>query len=88
MGETILKEAGIPGYRVVFTGKSESSADDTKAAVQEFLNEGVDLILFCGGDGTARDVFSVTGRKIPILGIPAGVKMSLGGLCDNPRCGG
>jgi len=84
MGETILKEAGIPGYQVVFTGKSESSADDTKAAVQEFLNEGVDLILFCGGDGTARDVFSVTGRNIPILGIPAGVKMYSGVFAITP----
>ena len=40
-----------------------------------FLREGVDLVLFCGGDGTARDVFSVTQRSVPILGVPAGVKM-------------
>ncbi|MGA2918367.1 ATP-NAD kinase family protein [Methanoregula sp.] len=84
MGETILKEAGIPGFRVVFTGKNESSADDTKAAVQKFLVEGVDLVLFCGGDGTARDVFSVAGRTLPMLGIPAGVKMYSGIFAITP----
>jgi predicted polyphosphate/ATP-dependent NAD kinase len=84
MGETILKETGITGFRVVFTGKRESSAEDTKSAVQEFLDSGVDLILFCGGDGTARDVFSVAGKTVPLLGIPAGVKMYSGVFAITP----
>jgi predicted polyphosphate/ATP-dependent NAD kinase len=84
MGEDVLAEAGITGYRVVFTGSRESSADDTKAAVQKFLDEDVDLILFCGGDGTARDVFSVAGRTVPLLGIPAGVKMYSGVFAITP----
>jgi len=84
MGESILIKAGISCYRTVFTGRDESSADDTKSAVQKFLDEGVDLILFSGGDGTARDVFSVTGRMVPVLGIPAGVKMYSGVFAINP----
>jgi len=44
-------------------------------AAQRIHDAGADLILFCGGDGTARDIFSTVGRDIPILGIPAGVKM-------------
>ncbi len=75
MGEDVLKETGITGYRVLYHSMGESSSSDTKNAVRAFLVAGVDLVLFCGGDGTARDVFDVTGRDIPLLGIPAGVKM-------------
>ncbi len=75
MGEDVLKEAGITGYRVLYRYAGDSSQADTKKAVRAFLEAGVDLVLFCGGDGTARDVFDVTGRDIPLLGIPAGVKM-------------
>ena len=75
MGENTVKGAGITGYRVLYHYTSESSSADTKNAVRTFLESGVDMILFCGGDGTARDVFDVTGNDVPILGIPAGVKM-------------
>ncbi|MDD1684094.1 MAG: NAD(+)/NADH kinase, partial [Methanoregula sp.] len=75
MGEDIMKEAGITGYRTLYRYNGESSSADTKKAVRTFLESGVDLVLFCGGDGTARDVLDVTGNDVPILGIPAGVKM-------------
>jgi len=75
MGEDALKEAGITRYQVLYHYSGESSSADTKKAVRTFLGAGVDLVLFCGGDGTARDVFDVTGTDVPLLGIPAGVKM-------------
>jgi predicted polyphosphate/ATP-dependent NAD kinase len=75
MGEDPLKDAGITPYKVLYHYKGESSPADTKNAVRAFLESGVDLVLFCGGDGTARDVFDVTGTAVPLLGIPAGVKM-------------
>ena len=75
MGEDTLRECGIRRYRVVYWCGKSSTAEDTKRAVSAFLQEKIDIILFCGGDGTARDVFSVAGRLVPILGIPAGVKM-------------
>jgi predicted polyphosphate/ATP-dependent NAD kinase len=75
MGADIAKGAGITGYRVLYHYTGESSSADTKNAVRTFLENGIDLVLFCGGDGTARDVLDVTGSDVPILGIPAGVKM-------------
>jgi predicted polyphosphate/ATP-dependent NAD kinase len=75
MGEDALRETGVQHVQVVSQAGNYSTARDTKVAVQRFFEQGVDLILFCGGDGTARDIFDVVGRNVPILGIPAGVKM-------------
>jgi predicted polyphosphate/ATP-dependent NAD kinase len=75
MGESALRACGETRYRVAHQKSGTSTAEDTKKAVSAFLQEGVDLILFCGGDGTARDVFEVSQWTVPILGIPAGVKM-------------
>jgi predicted polyphosphate/ATP-dependent NAD kinase len=75
MGEDTLRETGIQKYQVIYHFKGDSSAQNTRQAAQMFLKTGVDLILFCGGDGTARDIFDEVGRNVPILGIPAGVKM-------------
>jgi predicted polyphosphate/ATP-dependent NAD kinase len=75
MGGDLLHETGCKEFEILYRFSGESSARDTKAAVRRFRDAGVDLILFCGGDGTARDIFEVIGREIPLLGIPAGVKM-------------
>jgi predicted polyphosphate/ATP-dependent NAD kinase len=75
MGEEALRETGVEDFQVVYQYSGESSAQDTRLGAQCFLNAGVDMILFCGGDGTARDIFDVAGRNVPVLGIPAGVKM-------------
>lgn len=79
MGEDELKKSGIKNYRIVYKLINKiTSTKDTKAASKMFLDEKVDLILFCGGDGTARDIFEIIGNNIPILGVPAGVKMHSG----------
>jgi len=78
MGAHALRTAGFGDVEIVHEPAEPPSAEDTKAAVRRFLAAGVDLILFCGGDGTARDICSVAGRDTPILGIPAGVKMYSG----------
>lgn len=75
MGESSFSLAGAGRYEVAYRYAGASSAHDTREACRVFLGRKADLILFCGGDGTARDVFDAVGRRVAILGIPAGVKM-------------
>ena len=74
MGKSELDSAGIPG-KVVFEPGAVTTHQDTAAAAREFVKREVDLILFAGGDGTARDILEIVGQKVPIVGIPTGVKM-------------
>ena len=55
---------------------AETSADHTRRAVRAFRDTDVDLVLFVGGDGTATDVAAaLEGSEVPMLGVPAGVKV-------------
>ncbi|MBT8119859.1 MAG: ATP-NAD kinase family protein [Gammaproteobacteria bacterium] len=78
MGENVLAANGLD-CRVVYTAAEHTTSADTKNAVRLFVEHEVDLILFAGGDGTARDVLDVLskefGSEIPVVGIPAGVKI-------------
>ncbi|MBP2133534.1 putative polyphosphate/ATP-dependent NAD kinase [Methanomicrobium sp. W14] len=87
MGEDSLKASGITGYKVISDPLYPSCADDTKDACRKMLSENVSLIVFCGGDGTARDVVSAVGTKVPVLGIPSGVKMFSGVFAVTPQAG-
>jgi predicted polyphosphate/ATP-dependent NAD kinase len=79
MGNNELESAGIKNKQIVYTASNtQTSADDTKNACKKFLEHPVDLLLFCGGDGTARDIYTIVDKKIPLLGIPSGVKMHSG----------
>ncbi|WP_292519244.1 ATP-NAD kinase family protein [Methanoculleus sp.] len=84
MGEDVLERAGIERSAIVHRPAVPTTSIDTRTACRAFVDAGVDLILFCGGDGTARDVFDVVGREIPVLGIPAGVKMYSAVFAVNP----
>ncbi|OPY49897.1 MAG: ATP-NAD kinase [Methanosaeta sp. PtaU1.Bin112] len=83
MGEDELRESGLH-YEVVYKAEERPSSQDTKKACKEFLKKKVDLILFCGGDGTARDIAGIIGM-LPMLGIPAGVKMHSGVFAISPQ---
>ena len=75
MGEDALRKCGINAISVLHESGDPTTAEDTRRAAAAFREAGADIIVFAGGDGTARDILSAVGTTIPILGIPAGVKM-------------
>jgi len=84
MGADALAEAGFEDVAILRQTSGETTSEDTRHATAAFLEAGADLILFCGGDGTARDVAGIAGETVPVLGIPAGVKMFSGVFAVSP----
>lgn len=88
MGEDIAKDLGFE-VKVVYKRNSENTTSfDTKSACSKMLKEGLDLLLFSGGDGTARDISSVVDLDMVCLGIPAGVKIHSPVYAINPKSAG
>ncbi|MEP1447416.1 MAG: NAD(+)/NADH kinase [Paraglaciecola sp.] len=75
MGETLARELGLSYSLVYQPANIQTESQDTEATAQALLDEQVDLILFAGGDGTARNVCHVIGNSVPVLGVPAGCKI-------------
>ena len=88
MGANVVAKLGLQ-YHSVYTAKdSQSEAIDTTTAVQAILAKNVDLLLFAGGDGTARNVYEVVGDSCPVVGVPAGCKIHSGVYAITPRAAG
>ena len=88
MGEDAAKEAGFDPVVLGAIQTGQTTAADTESAAQALLAEGVDLILFTGGDGTARNICNAVGTATPVLGIPAGVKIHSGVYAVTPQAAG
>jgi predicted polyphosphate/ATP-dependent NAD kinase len=92
LGEQILKKTmscGGPIFEITREAGwrknlGETSAEDTRLFARRMLREELDLLVFVGGDGTAVDIALEIGDKIPILGVPAGVKMFSGVFAETP----
>ncbi len=88
MGQDCLSECGL-NYEVIYTqSSSESQAFDTEQAIERMLHHGMDMLLFAGGDGTARNVFNKVGQAIPVIGVPAGCKIHSGVYAVTPNAAG
>ena len=74
MGESEAIGAGLKADVIGRIGEG-TNAEDTKRAAREMVEKGVDILLFAGGDGTARDVCGAIDREVIVLGIPTVVKM-------------
>ncbi len=88
MGEDAARAAGLTPEVVYELRADCSTAADTRATAVIMSALRVDLILFVGGDGTARDVYSSVGDRVPVIGVPAGVKMHSAVFGTNPANAG
>ena len=93
MGEDVARDAGFePETTAVPSGGTGStSVADTRAAVRGFVESGVDIVLFVGGDGTAVDVAQTLAElddETPMFGVPAGVKVYSAVFAVSPRAAG
>ncbi len=90
MGEDELRSEGYQSPIIVYKYETfPTRVEDTKRTITKCLREGAELIVFVGGDGTARDVLSALKRAgstdTPLLGVPGGVKMYSSVFAENPR---
>jgi hypothetical protein len=88
MGGASVRAAGVVPHVVGVAAASPSTAEDTRRAARDLLATEIDLLLFSGGDGTACDLVDVVGTRVPVLGIPAGVKMHSGVFATTPVAAG
>lgn len=65
--------------------EARTRAEDTRRIARLMVQEGIDLLVFVGGDGTARDIFDAVGTQVPVVGVPAGVKVYSGVFALSPR---
>ena len=81
--------ATIGSVRTTHSSSGSTPADDTAAAVGALLKEGIDLLVYAGGDGTTRDIVaaldSAGSPGTPVIGVPTGVKMHSGCFAASPK---
>lgn len=85
MGEEEALEAGWTPRVVGRLTRQETSAEDTRRAARLMAGLPVDLLVVVGGDGTARDVLDAIGQRLPVVGVPSGVKTYSSVYATSPR---
>jgi len=88
MGEKVVRDLGGTPDVLGMEVTDQPTSRHTVEAAATMLELGVDLLLFAGGDGTARDVGGQVQDQVVCLGIPTGVKMHSAVFAVNPARGG
>lgn len=88
MGENALKAFGFNAKIIYYYKNEHTTSQDTVKAAKKMLEEDVDILLFAGGDGTARDIYNGSGENITAVGIPAGVKIHSSVFAQTPSRAG
>ncbi|MBU2879959.1 MULTISPECIES: ATP-NAD kinase family protein [Aliiglaciecola] len=88
MGEDLSRSMGF-NTQVIYTPEtSQTEAFDSQQAAACLLDVNVDLILFAGGDGTARNIYDTVADNVAVLGVPAGCKIHSGVYAITPKSAG
>lgn len=72
-------------HEVVGELVEQRGGGNTRDTARAMLAAGADLIVFAGGDGTARDMVDAIGQQLPVIAIPSGVKVYSSVFAYNPR---
>ena len=88
MGEDVARESGFSPEVIGDINPKHTTPEDTEKAAVDMAHMGLDMILFVGGDGTARNICDAVPEGQPVLGIPAGVKMHSGVYAITPEMAG
>ena len=88
MGAEVAQNLGFKTTVVGSITSGETTAQDTQRAAKELVAQNIDLLLFAGGDGTARNIADVLDDQVSVLGIPAGVKIHSGVYAITPKAAG
>lgn len=87
MGARHVEEAEVGFAKETLVGEigGETSAEDTKRIARRMMERGAELLIFVGGDGTARDICDAVDAELPVVAVPAGVKVYSSVFALNPR---
>ncbi len=96
MGAEHVADFDVP-YTVVGVIGEETSAADTKRIARQMIGRGstespgsnrspmAELLIFVGGDGTARDIYDGIDGAVPVVAVPSGVKVYSAVFAVSPR---
>lgn len=87
LGEDVVRQVGLD-LEVITPVSSEPTPSDSHRLLSALLDQPIELLLFAGGDGTARDVLAHIGDHVPVVGIPTGVKMRSAVFARTPEDAG
>jgi predicted polyphosphate/ATP-dependent NAD kinase len=84
MGEDYVQAFDVPTTVVGAVGP-ETTAEDTRRIAAQMAEQGAELLIFVGGDGTARDIHDAVDQQVPVVAVPSGVKVYSAVFALNPR---
>ena len=88
MGESAALTSGFAPEVIGSGSAPRTTPQDTMEAARRMAERAVDLLLFAGGDGTARDICGAVGKSVTVLGVPAGVKIQSAVFATTPTVAG